>query len=465
MSAERPLSSLFTMLQHVDAVHGTYYLLLHFWIDLFGASPLSVRFPSAVIAGIACSGTVVLANMLLSRRVAVIAGIVCVLLPRFTYMGSEARSYALSAAVAVWLTVLFARLVERKTTRRIHWLAYAAGLAVGIYVFLYVALIVLVHGVYLAAVRSDRMQWKRWWKASALGVILASPVIVFGIVQRHQIAFLAHRSRVTVEQILVGQWFGNVWLAVFCWGFIALGCVAAAVLVARRQGRQRTARVAKYFREQDVRPRGVALLLAWCILPTTVLIVVNAMLLPSYTNRYLTFCAPAAAILVAVGIAVLPRFWTHVAAIVAFVALAVPGYVAERSEFGKPGGSDWAAVSAIIGHKAMPGDAIIFDSSVRASWRPRLAMHVYPEDYTAVNDIALRTPYERTPWLWDDVYPIQDITGRFVGLSTVWSLETMNSDSSSPDSDLHVLGRSGFSVTHVYRVHRTIIYELVRSNS
>src|SRR6185312_5693405 len=43
LSAERPLPSLFRMLGHVDAVHGTYYFLLHFWVALFGASPFSVR--------------------------------------------------------------------------------------------------------------------------------------------------------------------------------------------------------------------------------------------------------------------------------------------------------------------------------------------------------------------------------------------------------------------------------------
>lgn len=448
MSAERPLSSLFAMLQNVDAVHGTYYVLLHFWIDLFGASPLSVRFPSAVIAGFACSGAVVLASMLFSRRVAVIAGFICVLLPRFTYMGSEARSYALSAAVAVWLTVLFVWIIASASTRLLPWFGYAVGLALGTYVFLFVALIVLAHGTYLLVVRSQAQQWGRQWRrwlvATGIGVVLASPVIAFGIGERHQIAFLAHRTRVTFDLVVVGQWFGNVWLAALCWGLIVLGCVAMMAAV---------------------RWHGMALMLAWFILPTAILLSANAMLLPVYTNRYLSFCAPAAAILVAVGIAAIPRSWMRVTALAVLVAIAIPGYIAERTEFGKPGGSDWAAVSAIIAQKAVPGDAIVFDDSVKASWRPRLAMHVYPDDYLAVDDIALRTPYESTAGLWDAVYPLQDVTDRLVGVSRVWSLETTKSDSKSPNSDLHVLERNGFTVEHAYRVHRTIIYELVRSRS
>ena len=58
MSAERSLSSLFRMLGNVDAVHGAYYLILHFWIQAFGATEFSTRLPSAIAIGNAISGTV-----------------------------------------------------------------------------------------------------------------------------------------------------------------------------------------------------------------------------------------------------------------------------------------------------------------------------------------------------------------------------------------------------------------------
>jgi mannosyltransferase len=91
MSAQRPWSSLFTMLGHVDAVHGTYYVFLHLWIDVFGASTFSVRLPSYIAIGAAAAGIVVLVNRLATRhhrRVAVIAGILFAVLPRVSYMGA-----------------------------------------------------------------------------------------------------------------------------------------------------------------------------------------------------------------------------------------------------------------------------------------------------------------------------------------------------------------------------------------
>lgn len=45
LSTSRSLPSLFRMLAHVDAVHGTYFFGLPWWVALFGTSPFAVRFP------------------------------------------------------------------------------------------------------------------------------------------------------------------------------------------------------------------------------------------------------------------------------------------------------------------------------------------------------------------------------------------------------------------------------------
>lgn len=56
LAAARPLPVLFGMLGHIDAVHGVYYVFLHYWIALVGSSEAAVRLPSSVAVGVAAAG-------------------------------------------------------------------------------------------------------------------------------------------------------------------------------------------------------------------------------------------------------------------------------------------------------------------------------------------------------------------------------------------------------------------------
>lgn len=446
VSAERSIPSLGIMLANVDAVHGTYYLFLHFWIELFGASPLSVRLPSALAAGFAAAGTYYLATQLFSRRIGIVAGIVCSVLPRMTYQGAEARTYAFATAAVVWLSVLFVHLVDHKVQHRWAWFGYAAGLAASLYLFLFSIPIVLSHGIYLLVSRSSRETSRRWVRSLLTGLLLAAPVIVLGAIERHQIAFLQRRERITPQLVIVEQWFGNEWLAIVCWSLIVVACV-----VAWMTRRHSTA--------------AMLLLVSWLILPTVLILGTSVSVVMIYTNRYLSFCAPAAAILIGVGIDAITRRWMRVSVLILIVSLAFPTWYAQRTEFGKPGGSDWAAASAKIASLASPGDAVVFDESVKPSWRPRLAMQVYPDDYRGLVDVALETRWDQTPGLWDTVYPLATVAPRLVGIPVVWALETSKTVETAPDSDLNVLQRDGYRIVQRIRIHRTIIYQLSRSGS
>ncbi|MET0303327.1 MAG: hypothetical protein ABW040_04690, partial [Microbacteriaceae bacterium] len=106
-AADRPLAGLITMVtEQLDAVHGLYYALMQGWVAVAGTSEFALRFPSAVMAGAAAAGAVVLARMLADRPTSLIAGVITAALPAVTYAGMEARSYAGSLAVVTWLTVV-----------------------------------------------------------------------------------------------------------------------------------------------------------------------------------------------------------------------------------------------------------------------------------------------------------------------------------------------------------------------
>ncbi|HEX7834195.1 MAG TPA: glycosyltransferase family 39 protein [Pseudolysinimonas sp.] len=449
ISAERPISSLLHELVHVDAVHGLYYLLLHFWIDVAGASEAAVRFPSAMAAGFAIAGTVALGRELFGTRVAIVAGLVAMVIPELTRMAIEGRSYAIGMAAAVWLTWLLVRLIRRGETRTPWWAVYAIGTGLSVVLFMYLGFIVLVHLVVLVVERPPRRVVQAWLESLLVATAVALPLVVLAMTQQAQIAFLAHRHYATFTNVVVRQWFRTWYVAAIEWGLILAG---VATTVRRRW---------------DPSARRAAIIVGtWLLVPTALLLAGNAWFHPMYNMRYVAFCVPAVALAIGIGIdglaalARLGRLGVVIrgALVLALVLACVPSFVAQRTPYAKDGGSDLRQIAQAVSAHASAGDAIVFDQSVKPRLRPRLAMDLYPADFAAVDDIALLAPAAERAGLWDRVAPLDTIGGALVGHRVVWAVESKHSRS----SDLDVLRRLGYRVIDTFHLHRTVLYELTK---
>ena len=469
MSAERSVPSLFQMLGHIDAVHGTYYLFLHYWIGLFGASEFSTRLPSAIAIGVATAGTVALARALVNTRVAILAGLVFAVLPRVTYMGAEARSTAFATATAVWAAVLLVNILRRqRDDGRVPvalWAGYAVITAAGAYLFLYTVLLIPVHALLVllsrrkdAAPGTDRRAghgsgltalWP-WAAAVAGSLVLATPILYWGLREQDQISFIARRPQVSLLEAAVNQWFGNPALAATAWFLVVLAAVAAfAFQHGQVNGQRSTWRV-------------LVVALAWMLFPSVVLYLGNQLVTPMYALRYLSICTPAVALAMAIGIASIRLRWLQVTAVVLVVGLAVPSYLAQRGPYGKDDGSDLRQAAAVVEAGAHPGDAVVFDESVRPSWKPRLALHLYPTAFQGLRDVTLKRQYTERAGLWDSTIPLEEATTRLTNTGTVWVLQFRGSQVSTTGTTVQTLEAAGFSVVHSTTVNRTVVIEMTR---
>jgi mannosyltransferase len=455
MSASRSLPSLFRMLGTVDAVHGTYYLGLHFWIQLFGTSPFSVRFPSALAVGATVAAVMLLCRSMNSRRIAIAAGIICAVIPRVTYMGAEARSSACAAAIAAWLTVLLMEILRRHDRPLRLWFTYGALLAVGMYVFLYLGLIAVAHAAILLTARVDRRVLTHWALSVTAAIATATPVVFWALREREQVAFLAHRFETTVARLTVSLWFGQPLFAVVAWTLIACACVAA--LLAGRRADSDAKRMLPNSPRLDV------VAAAWLFIPAGILIGGGA-LLPLFAPRYLSFCAPAAAILMALGLdwAVRGRSRAMTAGLISVVLCAAPLWVSQRQPHAK-NNSDFADTSAIIATHAVRGDAVVFDESVRPSRRPRLAVHLYPPAFAGLRDVTLDVPYDAGTSWHDTAYDVLTAAalGRFDGVTRVWLVEH-SGPGGADTADMRALEKLGYVGLNDYETHRSVILEYVR---
>ena len=480
MSARRPVGSLLSMLFHVDAVHGLYYLGMHGWIRLAGESAFALRLPSAVAIGLAVAAVTVLAGRRGGPTAAVVAGVVGCVLPRLSYAGEEARSFAFTAAAASWLTLLLVWLVDGGggtapvRVRRSCWALYGVGVAVFSYLFIYSATIVLAHVVILLAGRASRRTLRIWSVSTGCALLSLAPLALLAFFERRQIGYLG-RAPHDAQTLLVAPWFSTPWVAVAGWACILLAA-GGGVVAWRRGGRgmSGTTSPAAAMRGTSGSPSLSTTLVgaAWLFVPTGALLVANAVF-PVYTARYSTFAAPAAALLVADGLLVLgrlvarrtrlPVFAATSAGLIVFVAVCAPVYLLQRAPYAKSN-SDWSEVSAALGRAALPGDAVVFDQSVRPSRQPRLAMRTYPAGFAAVRDVTLSIPYYDNDGWADRAYSVTTAAGkgRFDGVTRVWLIED-DTDGRLHLSGLAGLEKIGFAQTGVrIPTHRTMLIELTR---
>ncbi|WP_022899307.1 glycosyltransferase family 39 protein [Humibacter albus] len=457
LSAKRPLSSLFMMLGHVDAVHGTYYVLLHLWIGLVGTSPFAIRLPSAIAIGIGAAAVVWMCGRLGTMRLAIVAGAVAAVLPRLTYAGEETRAYAFDAAIAAVLCAVVAEIALRRRRTRRLWVVYAVVLAVGTYMFLYVALMAVAIGVFLLLIPDLRAQLRAWAVGTAAAAVAASPVIVFALAERGQVAYLAHRTEVTTQSVLVQMWFWSWPFAVTAWALIVVAIIAAVLGLRRRRGRTEPV---------EARVLLVALSACWLVIPIG-LLVASSPIIAGFTARYGTFAALAAAVLMACGTDALGRrAWWNVVATAVVVALAVPVWMGQRTAYAM-NQSDWDAIAVTVETHARARDGIVFDESSRPSRRTRLAMDTDPDAFTSVADLTLRSSYPHNPTWHDTAYTVTRAAdlGRFAGVDRVWIVEYSIVHGSSRHTDTWGIGsleRLGYHETARYPNHRSVVYLFTR---
>ncbi|MDO8748846.1 MAG: glycosyltransferase family 39 protein [Candidatus Omnitrophota bacterium] len=108
-----------------------YWILLHFWTKLFGASEFSLRFPSLLFSFISVFFVYLLGKRLFDSRVGIYAAIFMAFSPFHIQYAQEARPYSLSLFLSILSTyILFMALTEK---RRRFWFVFVLVTAAGFY--------------------------------------------------------------------------------------------------------------------------------------------------------------------------------------------------------------------------------------------------------------------------------------------------------------------------------------------
>jgi mannosyltransferase len=352
-AVKRPFGDMIAMLGNVDAVHGAYYALAWVIVRVFGYGELALRLPSAIAMAVAALFVAALGRRLVSPGAGLAAGLLFAVVPDVSLYGQDARSYAMVVAVATIATYLLVRaLGAGHAHQRRWWIGYAASAALLGILNIFGLLLLAAHAVTIAlrllrpqAGQSRRALARRWVTAAGAAVLVSSPLIVFGWLQRGQISWLIVHGTDGVSSVtrLIGPPIMAIAVAA-----AAAAAVAVVVVTARR--RPAGDRVPAWL------PRLLGLCAPWLVLPPALLFI-SSDFSPVYNFRYILFCAPAAALLAGAALAALGRI-AGPAALIVIAVLGLNSQVAFRTPSGH--GDNIRQADRLIAVSSQPGDVIYY---------------------------------------------------------------------------------------------------------
>jgi len=429
----RPVGQIFSLLGHMDAVHGAYYVFLHVVAAAVGTSATALRFPSlcAMVVATACTAAI-------GRRAAALAqpahpagpvrlnvpaltgflsGMVFATAPAMTFYAQMARSYAIVTMFATIASYLLLRAYPDGRWR--WWSAYALAVALAGLFNLFGLLIVAAHGVTLlltdAGGREGRGRWigrvpVRWLAACAAALVVLGPLLRVAGGQQEQIAWLTRPDFRTIDR-LVHDFAGSKELVVPFALLVLVGLVTACLA-------------------DDWRPLNpAAIALPWLVVPPFLLIAVSYVK-PVYYERYVEFCLPALAILVGAGLVGIVRLasaapvrrlrvaWLPVAVaalvVLGLAAMLVGPQGAIRQTAARP--DNLRLASAIVAAHEQPGDVVFYiplDAHVLGTG--------YPAPFERLRDIALaQSPIASGTLTGTEITSPALLKRRFTDVRRVW---------------------------------------------
>lgn len=461
-AAQRSLGELWALVQRIDAVHALYYALMSTWVDIAGASAFTLRLPSALAAGATAVGVFFLARELTTPRTAFIAGAVSATLPRLAWGGIEARPFIFSALLAVWTTFLLVRAIRR--THALAWTLYALVATIGVAVNIYLVMLIVAHAFTVAALARRERRTIIGFSISAVSVaLISSPLLLLVRSQQAQLGGEGDRNPLSIaRKILINQFFlgetpdpeeGARWFTI-AWQSsaiiaAALGLSAMLLAILRRS------------RDGDDKRSVLAVTIPWILLPTLLVAGYAVLVSPIYQPRYFTFTAPAAAILIALGVRSIGRRWYAAVGIAAYIACILVVLVSQRTPFAKSG-ADWSAVAQVVAEQSRAGDGVYFapryaDQTDVVDMTTRRIAVSYPEGFQGLDDLTLVETGAQSATLDGFSLPISETENELSTLDRVWAVFNRKSFADVRSESEALFAELGFTPRLVWDGPSTIV--------
>ncbi|HEY3373958.1 MAG TPA: glycosyltransferase family 39 protein [Candidatus Aquicultor sp.] len=352
-----------------------HFIILHYWMKLFGNSEASIRCLSAIFGIAAVYMMYRLGKYLFNKEIGIMSALLLALSRPNIYFSQEARGYSLMLFLTLMSFYFLFRLIDKRTTS--SSVLYLLSSALLLYTHMFGVLIVVTQTVYLVFkavlydLKHDRrfIQWLvRAWPIYQMILLVAyAPWVMVYIHKLTEARSMAQQPLGwTLEQPSLAMLSTiSTKLAGSSWLLIAI--IACIVLAALSMGLGRLSPSHRYsiltgrfisngLDSAWVDNERLLLLLMWFLAPILLAAVVSITFVPIIHYKYLLGITPALYLLTAVGTQSVKPVAAKTAIVVIIVALSLVNIWGYYTTPTKP---DWRSVVASIERRAAAGELVV----------------------------------------------------------------------------------------------------------
>lgn len=338
-----------------------YFVILHFWMGLWGTSEVAVRSLSAIFGIISIPLIYYVGSLLFNKRVGLIGSFLSAISLYHIQFSQEARPYALLLLLSLLSFLLFVQIL--KQDKKWFYLFYLLTNILLIYTHVFALFIIAAQMLFLF------LFWTKY-KPQRFKLLSVQMVTVVAI-----LPFIFHISRAATSMIEHGFWisepslkaiYDTLWLFAgyqnllvlifFCLAFIA------PLSIKRTEGKWVLRKPLESLKgiSWGIRLKAIEeilLLVIWLSLPIVLAFIISKVITPIYVTRYLIGASPALYLLVAKGLSDLKVRKVIYPALLIIVLLALPNLANYYINYGK---EQWREVAQLVELNAGENDVLVF---------------------------------------------------------------------------------------------------------
>ncbi len=344
-----------------------YYVILHWWIAVFGTSEWALRMPSALFGIASIFAIYKVGQRLFDDEVGVLSALLMAVSVLQIRYAQEARTYTLTILLTLLSMYFFLGLLKKFGLK--NSIGYVVCSTLLIYSHVYGLFIVLAQNICFVAFfflsgHATGRKLSAWIALQALLVALFSPWIanLLERVLEVQEGFWVPQAHLRdIYSSFIAYASGSSWLLLL---FLVLSSFALVSLRKTRGGAARSAISASpggcRWKTRLASADKVGFLLVWLAVPIVVPFIISQVSQPIYVTRYTIVASLALLILVARGISNLPAWHMKLVTIGVVVALTLTQltayYTVSRKE-------QWRDATQYVDSHSRSGDVVLFNAN------------------------------------------------------------------------------------------------------